>query len=187
MENSKKPSVFFVQSHHHFADIGTPFTADMLSWRFYRSEDDEVTDESTISAYRNAFSGFDAIPNFVIKISIRVDVEKKRFYFAKRTWGDIYLNDEVVLSFSHSRKDGHYAFYSLFDWPESKIKGGGDKITWEHIPDETIYTWNVATWTLFFKTRIIWQSEMLDAKAINKRKDAGEFEKASKAILDALS
>jgi len=180
MENKKKPSVLrFVQSHHSFRTPGILFKPEMLEWPIYLYEN-EILDNVRTNISRKALDGFTQIGPFEAKISIIADLEKQKLILTHRVWGEVSLEDQKILAFSHHTKKEYYPFYSLYEWPELEFNDPEKIIT-------VLNEWTAEQWSDFFRKRIIMQARFLKTKAEAKKGDALELEKRADILLYALS
>lgn len=179
MDNKTKPSsLLLVPSHDDFKNPGVLFTKEMLEWPIFSSIYSNELDRALILIYRNAMEGLMNIGSFSSKISLEVDLINKRLSLPQKTWGEIYLNSEHVLSFSHHSTNNE-AFRYILEWPELNL--GHDHYAVK------FYEWDTKKWSEFFLERINQEYIDLETKAKAKRKDAIALENRSFNIHVALS
>lgn len=176
-------SVFLVPSHHALGhkDERTELTEEMLSWPMRQTNNIENEfptgwQEIIELTYKKALGALVELTLFDSEFCIQVDLEKQILFPASRCWCSIFLNQEVVASFSHNQCD-NAPFQSVFDWPEIN--------DWKEI-----VSWNVDQWKTFFVERINNSNlEYLESKRTIAKKaseDLSEQQKKNEAIMLAI-
>jgi hypothetical protein len=187
MENKKKPSVLGLVPDHHDLQEDKPafvlFSMEMLEWPVKKHFEGPESSIGHVTIIRKALEALASLYPFNARISLGVHISGgiKYLYFPKRVWGEIYLDDKCVLTFSHDTRYDNAPFYSIVEWPELK----SDSCSWE-LTIAVISEWTVEDWRAFFRERLLKRATLLKSKASEKRKDAFQLEKSAWHIVKAL-
>lgn len=177
-------SVFLVPNHHTLGQKTEKMelTEEMLSWPMRQTNDIENEfstgwQEVIEMTYKNALRALVKLSSFDSEFCIQVDLEKQILFPAHRCWCLIFLNQEVVVSFSHDTRYDNAPFRSVFDWPEIN--------DWQDLA-----SWDVDQWKTFFVERITKANlKHLESKKMIAKKANGNLMKQRKqteAILLAI-
>lgn len=184
MENlGNTPSVILVDRFNS-KNPGVVFTEDMLNWNLFAELPLELRlkRKSEIVSYISALSALMLLKPFKTKISIGINIDKKELYCSDRTWGEIYLGEEKILTFSHDSRMKGVPFSSMLDWPELRnpnkyIGEENYKKDWERIQG-ILVTWSVEDWLKFFKSKIKARAYALKNKSLNPKNKESRCKKA---------
>jgi hypothetical protein len=170
MGNKQKPSSVVILSPSHSFVTG-PYTVlipEMLQWPIVNCEGVVVHSIDT-GIYRKALEALTHITPFETMISIGVDQANKRLILVRRTWGEIFINREHVLKFSHDSRVDNRPYCSLAEWPE--LDSGKPYVTEKEWKVEKMAIleklagWSVEEWKHFFYSKIKDKVKELNSKA----------------------
>lgn len=133
--------VFLIANHH---DLGiktrrVELKEEMWSWPIYAHRG--VRKQPTDLVYKNALRALTELGPFNSEFCIEVDLPNQILRFADRCWGAIWLNEEVIVHFSHDTRYDNSPFRSLIEWPEMDN-------------DKVVKGWTSDQWKIFFVHRI---------------------------------
>jgi hypothetical protein len=195
MENNKTPSDVMLCNEHNsvsnYYDAWTILSLEMIeNWPFYCNFEKQA-DAQLDTIYRNALRALRNIGPFRSRVSLFPDHENKRLVLTKRTWGAIFLDRQIVVSFSHDTRLDNSPYTNLTDWTEiGHTPPFKDEKhfweDWEHMKN-TLVKWSVDEWRTFFKERIKNRATKLEGKAKKLREKASELDTSVSDIRTSLA
>ena len=183
-----KSKLFFVPDYDKAKEKGIEFVLDIEGRDGWLIHDQQGKPFSmrVQNVYKDALIALTLLSPFSCKISMKLNQEKEHLFLSRLAWGGIYLDDELITTFSHDARIGkNTPFVSLLEWPVSRIYdlGGENK---EADLKEMLAWSSVENWVNFFKCEIVVKAR-IGLEKVEKNKIATEkILNRSMTIYDAL-